>query len=116
MAWCSRATPRSKPPGRRAFGKWQVVDADGQTIIAVRRTGLNAHQKARLALYDNRSAELAEGWDAEVLRAMQADGVKVDDLFHPDEWADLCGDLEGRGGTHRRGRRGRGAADVDSAW
>jgi len=44
----------------------QVVDADGETIVAVRRKGLTPEQKAKLALYDNRTAELAE-WDAEVL-------------------------------------------------
>src|SRR4051812_15328925 len=38
----------------------QVVEADGQTVIAVRRHGLTPQQKARLALYDNRAAELAE--------------------------------------------------------
>ncbi len=49
----------------------QVVDADGETIVAVRRTGLTPEQKLRLALYDNRSAELAE-WDDEMIAAIQA--------------------------------------------
>ena len=44
----------------------QVVDADGQTLVAVRRTGLTPEQKTRLALYDNRAAELAD-WDGAVL-------------------------------------------------
>lgn len=44
----------------------KVVEADGNTIIAVRRTGLTAGQKAELAIRDNRTAELAE-WDAEQL-------------------------------------------------
>lgn len=44
----------------------QVVEADGETIVAVRRTGLTPEQKTRLALFDNRAAELAE-WDLEQL-------------------------------------------------
>jgi ParB-like chromosome segregation protein Spo0J len=52
--------------------KLQVVDADGETIVAVRRTGLTKKQKARLALYDNKTAELAE-WDMDVLAGMDGD-------------------------------------------
>jgi DNA modification methylase len=44
----------------------QVVEADGNTIIAVRRTGLTPDQKKRLALWDNRTGELAL-WDPEQL-------------------------------------------------
>lgn len=64
--------------------KVQVVDVDGETLVAVRRTGLTESQKTRLALLDNRSAETAE-WDATVLAAMAEDGVKLDDLFCDDE-------------------------------
>jgi site-specific DNA-methyltransferase (adenine-specific) len=70
----------------------QVVDADGETIIAVRRTGLTEAQKRRLALLDNRTAELAE-WDAEVLAALAEDGINLDDLFAKDELDDLLADL-----------------------
>ena len=45
-----------------------VVEADGTTLIAVRRRGLTPEQKRRLALYDNRTAELAE-WNLDQLRA-----------------------------------------------
>ena len=58
----------------------QVVDADGETIIAVRRTGLTPEQKARLALYDNRTAELAD-WDADVLKRLQGEGVDLSKLW-----------------------------------
>jgi hypothetical protein len=44
----------------------QVVDTDGQTIIAVRRRGLTPEAKRALAMFDNRTAELAE-WDPEQL-------------------------------------------------
>jgi ParB-like chromosome segregation protein Spo0J len=61
----------------------RVVDADGETLIAVRRTGLTAEQKTKLALYDNRVAELAE-WDAGVLAEI-AEDVDLSSMFFPDE-------------------------------
>lgn len=63
----------------------QIVDADGETLIAVRRSGLTPAQKRRLALFDNRAAELAE-WDAGVLAALVAenDGALAG-LFGDDE-------------------------------
>jgi len=48
--------------------KVQVVEADGQTLIAVRRRGLTPEQKRALAMYDNRTAELAE-WNLPQLQA-----------------------------------------------
>jgi hypothetical protein len=62
----------------------QVVDADGETIIAVRRTGLTDEQKRKLALYDNRTAELAE-WDAGQIAADLEAGLSFDGLFSTDE-------------------------------
>lgn len=62
----------------------QVVDADGTTLIAVRRSGLTDNQKARLAILDNRTGELAE-WDANVLAELAQDGVELDDLWSTDE-------------------------------
>ena len=56
--------------------KVQIVDADGETIIAVRRTGLTPDQKTKLALYDNRAAEIAE-WDLDVLKSFAADGLDL---------------------------------------
>jgi hypothetical protein len=65
----------------------QVVDADGQTIIAVRRTGLTPEQKAHLALYDNRAAELAE-WDTDVLADLGAE-IDLSQFWTKDELAAL---------------------------
>lgn len=70
---------------RAGIERVQVVDADGETIIAVRRTGLTAKQKTRLALYDNRTAELAD-WDADVITDMLAtERELLDGLFANDE-------------------------------
>lgn len=66
----------------------QVVEADGNTIVAVQRRGLTDEQKAKLALYDNRTAELAE-WDAGVLAGLAEDGLDLSGLFRDDELAEL---------------------------
>ena len=60
------------------------VEADGNTIIAVRRTGLSDEQKQRLKYFDNRSGELA-GWDAEILLADLQSGVDLSGMFQQDE-------------------------------
>ena len=39
--------------------KLRVIDASGDELIAVRRSGLTDAQKRALAIYDNRTAELA---------------------------------------------------------
>jgi hypothetical protein len=63
----------------------QVVEADGETIIAVRRRGLTPEQKVKLALYDNRVAELAE-WDEGVLAGLD-DTIDLSGMFTPAEMA-----------------------------
>ena len=74
---------------RAGIEKVQVVDADGETIIAVRRTGLTEAQKTRLALYDNRTAELAD-WDAQLITELLANERAIlDGLFYDSELADI---------------------------
>lgn len=68
----------------------QVVDADGETIVAVRRIGLTEQQKRRLSLLDNRTGELAE-WDPDVLAALAQDGTELGDLWANDELEALLG-------------------------
>ena len=58
------------------ISKVQVVDADGDTIIAVRRSNLTEAQKTRLGIYDNRTAELAE-WDVDVLKGLHEGGIDL---------------------------------------
>jgi DNA modification methylase len=58
--------------GEAGIENVRIVEADGNTIIAVRRSGLTPKQKAELAIADNRTAELAE-WDAEQLLATIAE-------------------------------------------
>jgi len=68
------------------LSKVAVVEADGDTIVAVRRRGLTAEQKRALALYDNRVAELAE-WDWDQLGADQAAGLTLEPWFTDEELA-----------------------------
>lgn len=68
--------------------KVKVIEADGDTIVAVKRRNLTPDQKARLALFDNRTAELAE-WDADILRQLADDGIALGGLFTGGEFASL---------------------------
>lgn len=73
---------------RVGLTKVRIVETDGDTLIAVRRSGLTDDQKRRLALYDNRAGELAE-WDVDTLIALQAEGLNLGELWTADELCDL---------------------------
>ena len=68
--------------------KVRVIDASGDELIAVRRTGLTDEQKVALAIYDNRGAELAE-WNIEQLVQDQANGIDLTPYFFAEELAAL---------------------------
>lgn len=68
--------------------KVQIVEADGNTIIAVRRSNLTDDQKKQLAVFDNRTGELAE-WDAGVLSDLITEGVDLSAMFTEAEQAIL---------------------------
>src|SRR5262252_5814656 len=84
---------------RAGLTKLRVVEAAGDEVIAVRRRGLTAAQKRALALYDNRTAELAE-WDVAQLLADQAEGLDLASFWSDAELAALLG---GNGGP-KQGR------------
>lgn len=74
--------------------KVKIVDADGETIVAVRMTGLTDEQKTRLKVYDNRSGEQAT-WDAAVLMEIAKDDPGLmDKLFDKKEWSKLMQSIE----------------------
>ena len=62
----------------------KVIEAKGSELVAVRRTGLSETQKRNLALYDNRTGELAE-WDVDQLLEDVESGVDLSAFFHDDE-------------------------------
>lgn len=70
----------------------QVVDADGETIIAVRRKGLTDEQKRKLALYDNRANELSE-WEPMELAADLEAGLDLSGMFSAGELGALLKDV-----------------------
>ena len=70
----------------------RIIETDGTELVAVRRSGLTPEQKVRLALHDNRAAELAE-WDPEML-AVLAENTDLSDLWETDELAELLGPPE----------------------
>lgn len=68
-----------------------VVESDGTKVVAVKRTDVAADSPAfhRLAVADNRTAELAE-WDAAILTGLMDDGlVERAAFWHDDEWETL---------------------------
>jgi len=86
--------------GQIGIERVRVIDADGDEIIAVRRSNLSPEQKLKLSLYDNRTAELAE-WDLQVLGEL-GDDVDLSQFFNPDELQGLLDEVESEGGGTER--------------
>ena len=74
--------------GEAGITKLKVIDTDGSEVVAVRRTGLTANQKRDLAIYDNRTGELAE-WDIEQLVKDAQSGADLSPFFYENELADI---------------------------
>ena len=70
--------------GEAGITKLRVIDAAGDELIAVRRSGLTIEQKRKLAIYDNRAAELAT-WNVEQLAADLRNGEDLTAFFLPEE-------------------------------
>lgn len=69
----------------------RIIDAEGDELVAVRRRDLSPEKKRALAIYDNRTSELAE-WNTEQLRADLAAGQLFEPFFTADELARLVFD------------------------
>lgn len=81
----------------------RIIDADGDEIIAVRRSNLTDRQKVLLALYDNRAAELAQ-WDTGMLADIaDAMGADIGQLWREDELAAVLAAARTVSGTHDGG-------------
>lgn len=73
----------------------QVIESDGRTLIAVKRTDL-AYDDPRareLAIADNRASEVGLEWSAEVLTAFQAEGLDLEQFWFPEELERVLSDL-----------------------
>jgi hypothetical protein len=82
--------------GQVGIEKVRVIEADGNEIIAVRRTNLSPEQKVQLSIADNRTGELSE-WDDDVLAALSDEGFDTSDWFRPDELQELLSKGEADG-------------------
>ena len=78
--------------GQVGIAKVRIVETDGSELVAVRRIGLSPEQKRRLALFDNRTAELAE-WDLGVLATL-AEETDLSALWEHDELAAILAHAE----------------------
>ena len=77
--------------GNAGITKLQIVDADGDTIIAVRRK-LTKRQATRMALMDNRTAETAD-WNTDILQELREEEPEVfEDMFSMGELDDILTD------------------------
>src|SRR5207344_2987257 len=68
--------------------KVRVIEAAGDELIAVRRSNLTVEQKRALAIYDNRTGELAT-WHFEQLQADQDAGLSLRPFWTAEEEAAL---------------------------
>jgi len=66
----------------------RVIEASGDELIAVRRSGLTPAQKRALAIYDNRTGELAT-WDFDQLKADVDAGLSLQPFWTEEETAAL---------------------------
>lgn len=71
------------------ISKVRIIDAEGDELIAVRRSNLTPEQKRALALFDNRTAELAE-WNIEQLDADRNAGLDLKPFWTEEELETLA--------------------------
>lgn len=65
--------------------KLKIVDSDGETLVAVRRSDLtDENRRTKLAVLDNRASELAE-WDTEQLQALIDEGFDASEFWTDEE-------------------------------
>lgn len=73
--------------GNAGIENMQIVETDGNEIVAVRRRGLTAEQKKKLALYDNRTAEIAD-WDVDILKGLSEE-IDLSGMFSEKELVEI---------------------------
>jgi hypothetical protein len=101
--------------GQVGIEKVKVIDVDGSTIVAVRRSNLTEDQKVQLAIADNRSSDLSK-WDVQELEAI-ADSVDISAFFFDEELSKMINDAElermGDGEDEGGDRGGSGGKEVN---
>ena len=79
--------------GEAGITKVRVIDVNGDEVVAVRRTGLTENQKRELAIFDNRTAELAD-WDAKQLLEDASNNVDLSSFFYDEELKSILDQAE----------------------
>jgi sporulation protein YlmC with PRC-barrel domain len=74
----------------------RVIKTTGNEIVAVQRTDLDidSPEARRLAIADNRAAELGLQWDPAILSELTGDGVDITSYFTEVELQKVCESLE----------------------
>lgn len=72
------------------------IESDGHEWIVVRRTDMTPEDGKLYAVADNRTGQFIE-WDADVLRTMQDEHIKIEDYFKDGELKSLLGKLPDAG-------------------
>lgn len=76
--------------GAIGIDKVLVVDSDGDTLVAVRRSGLSEAEKIELALRDNRTSDLSVFDPGTMVELVEAHPeVDITDLWTEVEWKEL---------------------------
>tara|TARA_R110000824_G_scaffold357356_1_gene544811 strand:- start:2960 stop:3466 length:507 start_codon:yes stop_codon:yes gene_type:complete len=79
--------------GEAGITKVRVIDVNGDEVVAVRRTGLTENQKRELAIFDNRTAELAD-WDAKQLLEDANNDIDLSAFFYDEELQSILASAE----------------------
>lgn len=79
--------------GEAGITQLKIVDATGDEIVAVRRTGLTTDQKRDLAIFDNRTGELAE-WDAKQILEDAEASIDLSSFFSEAELQSIVDQAE----------------------
>lgn len=93
-----------------------VVPTDGKQLVVVQRVDidLDSPRGRKLAILDNRTSEVSLDWDADVLRALQDDGVDLSALWDADELTALLGATDEQPGDP--GAQMDKAAELQAKW
>src|SRR5262245_2563290 len=96
------------------ISKVRIIDADGDTLIAVRRRNLTDAQKRDLAIFDNRTSELSE-WDDDQLSADKDAGLDLRPFWTEEEETALLSHAAANAIEEMAEPPGRPAADPTGA-
>lgn len=82
--------------GQLGIEKAIIIEADGNTIVAVKRKGLTEEQWKKYAIADNTASDFST-WDADVLSEIAGE-VDLSSFFPDDKLEEILGQLSTSGG------------------